>query len=292
MIPSWIPLTLLCAFSLATSDALAKRALARHDEYLFLWLRLLLASPFLLATLFFVPIPAPAPGFYRAMFMALPLEALASVLYIRALKLSPLSLTLPLLALTPAFLLAVPFLLLGERISVAGTGGVILIATGTYLLNLGTAKKGLLEPLRAIMREKGARCMLGVALLYSITSTLGKQAIAASSPLFFAAIYIPLLALLLTPLALRHMQGGIREIFSSGAMREALLPALFYALMVLTHMSAIALTRVAYMISVKRLSLLMGVIYGHVLFKEEGVRGRVAATILMLCGMALITLYP
>jgi drug/metabolite transporter (DMT)-like permease len=291
MIPPWIPLTLLCAFSLATSDALAKRVLARHDEYLILWLRLLLASPLLLATLFFIPIPAPAPGFYRATFMALPLEALASVLYIRALKLSPLSLTLPLLALTPLFLLAVPFLLLGERISSAGGAGVLLIACGTYLLNLGGAKRGVLEPLRATVGDRGARCMLGVALIYSVTSTLGKQAIAASSPLFFAAIYIPLLALVLTPLALRNMKGGIRGLCAGGAMREALLPALFYAMMVLTHMSAIAMTRVAYMISVKRLSLLIGVLYGRFLFREKGVGGRIAGTILMLCGVALITLY-
>jgi drug/metabolite transporter (DMT)-like permease len=292
MIAPWIPLSLLCAFSLATSDALAKRALTHHNEYLILWLRLLLASPFLLAMLPFIPIPTPAPGFYRATLMALPLEALASVLYIRALKLSPLSLTLPLLALTPLFLLVVPFLLLGERISRAGTAGVLLIVAGTYCLNLGTAKKGFLEPLRATIRDKGARCMLGVALIFSLSSTLGKQAVAASSPLFFAATYIPLLALLLTPLALRNMKGGIRGVFTSGAVKEALLPALFYGLMVLTHMSAIAMTRVAYMISLKRLSLLMGVIYGHFLFHEQGIAGRLTGTLLMLCGVALITLCP
>ena len=142
---NWLPLTLLCAFALATSDALAKRALERHNEYVIVWLRLALASPLLLATLLFIPIPRPAPEFYRAALLALPLEAVASVLYIRALKLSPLSLTLPFLALTPVFLLVVPFLLLGERISPAGAGGVLLIATGTYVLNLGTARKGFLS---------------------------------------------------------------------------------------------------------------------------------------------------
>jgi uncharacterized membrane protein len=61
--------------------------------------------------------------------------------------------------------------------------------------------------------------------------------------------------------------------------------------MVLSHMTAITMTRVAYMISVKRLSLLMGVVYGIVLFGEEGAGGRIAGTALMLCGVALITLY-
>lgn len=292
MIAPWFPLSLLCAFSLATSDALTKQALRRHDEYLILWLRLLLASPPLLATLFFIPLPTPGPGFYRATLLALPLEALASVLYIRALRLSPLSLTLPLLALTPLILLVLPALLLGERLSSTGGAGVLLIAAGTYLLNPGGAKRGLWEPLRATAGDRGARCMLGVALIYSLTSTLGKQAVAASSPLFFAAIYVPLLALLLTPLALRNARQAVRGMFAGGALKEALLPAFFYGLMVLTHMTAISMTRVAYMISVKRLSLLMGVLYGRFLFREEGVGGRIAATILMLCGVALITLSP
>jgi drug/metabolite transporter (DMT)-like permease len=289
---TWIPLALLCAFSLATSDALAKRALQRHNEYVVLWLRLLLASPILLATLFFIPIPKPAPEFYRAMFTALPLEAVASILYIRALKVSPLSLTLPLLALTPVFLLVVPFLLLGEHISAAGAGGVLLISAGTYFLNPGTAKKGLLEPFRAIMREQGARYMLGVALIYSVTTTLGKQAVTSSSPLLFAALYIPALTLVLTPVALRQGKSEIRGMPGNGVMKAVLLPALFYAVMVLTHMTAISMTNVAYVISIKRLSLLVGVLYGHLLFGEEGAVGRVTGTILMLCGVALITLFP
>lgn len=289
---SWLPITLLCAFALATSDALAKRALERHNEYVIVWLRLALAAPLLLATLLVIPIPRPAPEFYRASLLALPLEAVASLLYIRALKLSPLSLTLPFLALTPVFLLVVPFLLLGERISPAGAGGVLLIATGTYVLNLGTARKGLLEPFRAVLREKGALYMVGVALIYSVTSTLGKQAVAASSPVFFAALYFPALALVLTPVALRRGGQEVRGMLRSGVLKAALWPALFYAVMVIAHMTAISLTQVAYMISVKRLSLLMGVLYGYFLFGEAGAGGRAAGTVLMLCGVALITLNP
>lgn len=289
MNPTWLPLALLCAFSLATSDALAKRALQRHDEYLVLWLRFLLASPPLLALLLFIPLPRPAPGFYGATLLALPLEALASVLYIRALKLSPLGLTLPLLALTPLFLLVVPYLLLGERIGAAAGCGIVLIAAGAYLINLPGAAGGILAPLRGMARDPGARAMVGVALIYSITSTLGKRAIACSSPLFFAAVYVPALTLLLTPLALRRARKEPRPPISC-AVRALLLPALFYALMVLTHMAAISMTRVAYMISVKRLSLLMGVVYGRLLFGERGFGWRVAGTLIMLGGVALITL--
>lgn len=286
----WIPLTLLCAFSLASSDALAKRALERHNEYVVLWLRLLFASLFLLATLLFVPVPPVLPNFWRAFCLSLPLEAVAGVLYIRALKLSPLGITLPLLSLTPVFLLVVPGLLLGERIPVRGAAGVLLIAAGTYALNIGTVRNGLMEPFRALMREKGARCMLGVALIYSLTSTLGKQAVVSSSPLFFAALYYPAVTLVLTPVALRRGWCEIRGMTGNGLLKATLGPALLYAVMVLTHMTAIGMTRVAYMISVKRLSLLIGVLYGRLMFGEEGVGGRMVGAILMLAGVALITL--
>jgi len=290
MIDLWLPLTLFCAFSLATSDALTKKALANHNEYLIAWLRLALALPFLLAPLAFISVPAPGRDFYPAVLIALPLETAATLFYIRALKISPLSLTLPFLAFTPVFLLVIPFLLLGEKISLTGGIGILLIAAGSYTLNLGEARKGILAPFRAIRRERGAIYMIMVAFLYSITSTLSKKAIAASSPLFFAACYYPAVVLMLTPFAVSFGKGEWKGMVGNGVFRSALLPALFYGLMLISHMFAISMAEVAYMISVKRLSLLIGVFYGHLLFKEKGLRERPLGTILMLLGVVLITL--
>jgi drug/metabolite transporter (DMT)-like permease len=290
MIEIWLPLTLLCAFSLATSDALTKKALANHNEYLIAWLRLLLALPFLLAPLAFIPVPTLGKEFYSAVLIALPLETAATLFYIRALKVSPLSLTLPFLAFTPVFLLIIPFLLLGERITLTGGIGILLIAAGSYTLNLGEARKGILEPFRAIRRERGALYMIIVAFLYSITSTLGKKAIAASSPLFFSACYFPAVVVMLTPFAIYYGKQELKGILKNNALSSAFLPALFYAIMLISHMIAISMAQVAYMISVKRLSLLIGVFYGHLLFKEKGIRERPLGTALMLLGVVLITL--
>ena len=117
----WFPITLLCAFALATSDALTKKALAaRYNEYLVAWLRLLLMLPLLCILLLAVPMPQLDSRFPLTLLAALPLELAALVLYFKALKLSPLGVTVPFLALTPVFLLIIPYLLLGERISVAG----------------------------------------------------------------------------------------------------------------------------------------------------------------------------
>ena len=287
MIPLWLPLTVLSAFCLATSDAFTKKALPGHNEYLVSWLRILPALPFFLITLYFVSIPPLHPDFYRCILISLPLEACTIVLYTKALKLSPLNLTLPLLSLTPLLLLVVPFLLLGERISPGGGAGILLIAAGGYLLNGKRGQGGLLAPFRAIFAERGSLCMLCVAAIYSITATLGKRAIAASSPIFFAACYIPLLVLVISPVALYMGKGELRQMARNGTIRAAALPALFYVIQAVTHVYAINLTNVAYMIAVKRLSLLFGVLYGRCLFQE---RGGVVPTLIMLAGVFLIVL--
>ena len=285
----WFPITLFCAFSLATSDALTKKALAaRHNEYLIAWLRLLLMLPPLLILLLALPVPPLGPEFIRTILIALPLELLALILYFKALKLSPLGLTVPFLALTPVFLLVIPYLLLGERISMTGGTGIILIAVGSYALNMHSRNDGYLDPFRAILRERGSLCMIGVAVLYSFTATLCKKAISCSSPLFFAGLYPILLFFCLTPVALWKGRHELPLLHDTGILRATLLPALFSLGETISGLIALSLTNVAYMIAVKRLSLLMGVLYGCFLFREEGLRERLTGGGLMVAGVALI----
>lgn len=285
----WFGLTLLCAFSLATSDALVKRVLHQgHDEYLVAWLRLLWTLPVVLLLYLNLPEPVPAPEFYRAALLALPLELAALVLYVKALKLSPLSLTVPFLSLTPVVLLVVPTLLLGERLTPVGGLGIVLIAVGGYSLHLHSLRDGFWAPLKNILHEPGSLCMIGVALIYSFTSTLGKQAISAASPILFAAFYFPLLALLMTPLVLWRAKGAFGGLHLRGTVTATFAPGMWYAVMLVSHMFAISMVNVAYMISVKRLSLLIGVLYGHLMFGEQGLAERLLGTLLMVSGVALI----
>lgn len=287
----WLLFALISAFTLATSDALTKRALSLHNEYLIAWLRLLFSLPFLFLSLLFIPVPSINSKFYIAFVAALPLEIVAIILYIKALKISPLSLTLPFLSLTPVFLIIVPYVLLNEKVSAVGALGVLFIAIGSYTLNLKEFKKGIFEPFIAIKRERGSVFMIIVAFIYSLTSSLGKIAIEHSSPIFFGVTYITLLVIVLTPIALYKGRDELRFIFKNGALRASILPGFLQAIMIISHMIAMSMTKVAYMISVKRLSLLIGVFYGYMLFKESGIKERVFGTVLMLTGFVLIVLF-
>lgn len=65
---------------------------------------------------------------------------------------------------------------------------------------------------------------------------------------------------------------------------------LFIGFMVVTHFYAIAQIEVAYMISVKRTSLLFGIAYGALLFNEKRLVQHLAAGVLMVAGVFIIAI--
>jgi drug/metabolite transporter (DMT)-like permease len=284
----WIIYALLTAVFLATSDALTKRLLASRDEYFVAWARLLFAVPIFVMSLLLIEIPRLNRDFWLATLIALPFEIVAMILYTKALKASPISLTMPFLALTPLFLILVSYFILGEKVSVSGGVGILLIASGSYTLNIHKAKHSILEPVKAVFREKGSVMMIIVALIYSITSSLGKMAITNSSPVFFGSFYFILMTILFTPIAVGKNRGNIR--FSGKDLLPLAAIGVTYSLMIIFHMLAMNLAKVAYMISVKRMSLLFSILYGHLLFREEKIAERAVGGVLMFIGFVLIAL--
>jgi drug/metabolite transporter (DMT)-like permease len=285
---TWVLLALISAFTLATSDALTKKALTRSNEYLVAWFRILFSIPLLLFIWFFIPMPKLDIEFYKAFAFALPLEIIAIIFYIKALRISPLSLTLPFLSLTPVFLIVVSYLILGEKVSFRGSIGIIFITVGSYTLNLHEMRKGIFEPFGTITKEKGSVLMITVALIYSVTSSLGKIAIEHSSPLFFGITYFIAVTIVFAPIALWLGKGELKSFISGKQFKCLLLPGLFYSVMIASHMIAMSLAKVAYMISVKRTSLIMGVIYGYFLFREKNIRERLIGAVLMFIGFVMI----
>lgn len=286
----WIILALIAALCGGTSDAFTKKALQHHDEYTIAWIRQLLVVLLLSPILFFIPIPSLSGNFYKACLFALPLEVIAYICYMKAIKVSPLSLTVPFLSLTPVCLIIIPYVMLGEQVSLWGGIGILLIALGSYALNLKEVTKGFLEPLKAIGREAGSLLMIAVAILYGFTNTFGKQAINESSALFFAATYNLAFFVVLSPVLFLMGKIYSRGRISKEALRISLLPGLFAAITVIFYTAAMSLTNVAYTNTVCRLSLLVGVIYGHYLFKETGFRERLVGATLMLVGFTIIVL--
>jgi drug/metabolite transporter (DMT)-like permease len=153
---TWFLLSLAAALGVATADALTKRYFSDLTPYRMGVVRILAIAPWMILTLFFLPSVAPDQTFWLAIAAALPLEVLAFFLYMRALKLSPLSLSLPFLAFTPVFMILTGRFILDETITAGGALGIGLIVAGAYVLNLSKMKTGLLGPLRAVIHEPGS----------------------------------------------------------------------------------------------------------------------------------------
>lgn len=286
----WFGLALICALSIASADAVTKRCLGDYRAIEIVLLRFSASGLLLVPLLFITGIPTLTIDFLLIIAVMLPCEILAMMLYMKAIRDHPLALTLPYLSLTPVIITVAAFLFLGERVTGFGLTGILLVVAGGYLLNLDsiteTRGKDLLAPITAALTQRGSQLMLVVAGLYSITAVLGKAAISETPPLFFAAFYSLLLGLGTLVLALIWQPASL-----SGSLRRpfiGFIVAGLMALMVVSHFLALEDTATAYMITVKRTSLLIGMLYGAWLFHERHLPQHLIAGCLMVTGVFCI----
>lgn len=288
----WLALSLICALALATSDAASKHWLraagAREMVVVRLGLSGLLLTPWVL-TFDLPPLPPPFWGWIAVL---MPLELTAMLLYMRAIRDYPLALTLPYLAFTPVLVVLTGWLVLDETVSGRGLLGIVLVVIGSWLLNFEHAERltlrTLFAPLRAIVVNPGSRLMLGTAVIYAFTSVGGKAAMHWMPPLQFGAFYFAVLG------AITLIVFGLSHPPSLRIHRHGVLPLLavagFMAVMVVTHFLALSQVEAAYMIAVKRSSLLFGILYGAMLFGERHLARHLLAGGLMVGGVAAISL--
>jgi len=282
----WYIISILSGFFFATADAFSKKEARRTPAIVLAWVREFYALPFLLPLLLFIEIPELKSGFWGAMALCVAIDLVTTFLYMRAIQIAPLSLTVPYLGLSPIFLLIIPAIVLGEHLSPMGIFGVVLVSIGTYTLQLDRAKYGLFEPWLAIFKNRGSLYMSIVAVLYAVTATYGKVAIIKSSPLFMTIVYFSLLAAGFTIILLISQRDKLKALFQFPLQKLSIGSAM--ALMAITHFTAIGMIQVAYMISIKRLSLLFAILFGWIIFKEGKIKERLLGGIIIITGAACI----
>lgn len=129
------------------------------------------------------------PGYGWPAASSVALNALANLLFVRAVQRSPLSLTVPLLSLTPVFTALMGLLILGEVPTLRQACGILLVVFGAFSLHAdGVGRGQLRRTWQAFTNEHGSVLMTGVALLWSITAPLDKLATARSSVALHALV--------------------------------------------------------------------------------------------------------
>lgn len=285
----WLGLSLLAALAVATTDALIKKGLADYRPGELVMVHLAGPAVVLSPILIVEPLPPLPAEFWLLIAVLVPLELAALALYMMAIRDHPLAATLPYLAFTPVVITLTGWLILGETVSAAGLAGIVLVVAGALVLNVQgapTPAAALAATASAMLRARGARLMLTVAVIYSLTSVLAKAAMGYVDPSRFAAFYTLVLAAA-AALTLSIGGGGrITALWRRPLWTLAI--GLAAGIETLAHMAAVARIDVAYMIAVKRSSLLFGIAYGALLFGERDVVRHLLGGAVMVAGVAVI----
>ena len=284
----WFIFSFFTAFFESLKDVFSKKSLKNIDEYVVSWSLRFFALPFLVPLLFFIEIPSLGNKFWLALLIGGSLNVITTILYMKAIKHSDLSITVPMVTFTPLFLLLTSPLIVGEFPSFFGLIGVLLIVAGSYTLNIKQRHEGYLAPFKALLKEKGPKLMLLVAFIWSITSNIDKIGVQNSSAIFWVIATDIFIALIMFPIMIYKSRTNMHHIRTS---YKVLLPiGLFSAIASIFQVIAISLTLVAYVISIKRTSAIMSVLFGHLIFKEEGVKERLLGAVIMVIGVLFIVL--
>ncbi|MEG4322983.1 MULTISPECIES: EamA family transporter [unclassified Microcoleus] len=289
---TWLIFGILTAFFEAVKDVFCKQNLKKNDEYVVAWSLAFFSALFLVPFLFFIKIPQLNPQlnpqFWIALSIGGSINAVTAILYIKAIKLSDLSLTVPLVALTPLFMLLTSPLIVGEYPNFFDCIGICFIVTGSYLLNIKEKSQGYLAPFKALLHQPGPKLMLIVAFLWSITSNFDKIGVQNSSPIFWLFSLFTAMSVLLLPVLLHKTPNPSRKIMQQIPLLATM--GFVNALGVVFQMQALTMTLVVQVIAVKRTSVLMGVLFGHFIFKEKDIQQRLLGAAIMIMGVFFITL--
>lgn len=298
----WLALASGTALCEALKDATGKQALQSLDEYSVL-LGLTSTGALLMGILMLVTggVPTLGPDFGRALLIGGSLNILAFTLYTRAIKIADLSLTVPLVTLTPLFLLVTSPIIVDEWPTGLDAIGVLLLIVGSYMLNLKPSEGLTLAPLKALMINPGSRMMLGVAFLWSITSNFDKVGTLNSSSLFWGMSLFGTIAVGMVPFVVqRARQKGMGPVIGSwrtdqsvylrSQARFVILAGVFQSIGISLQFVALTLAPVAQVVAVKRMSALISVGFGYILFGEQGLRERLLGAAIMVSGVAIMAI--
>lgn len=278
----------LTAFFESVKDVFSKKSLKDFDEYVIAWALHFFVLVFVAPLLLVVEIPEIGSRFWEALIITAILDALVAIIYMKAIKASDLSITIPMITFTPLFLLITAPLIVGEFPSTIGTVGISLIVFGAYFMKITEMHNGLIAPFHALLKERGPKLMLVAAFIWSITSSYDKVGVLNSSPIFWIVAINGFISLLLFPIAFFKSK---EQLLAVPRKLRVLAPIGFLgALALVFQMTALKLTLVAYVISIKRAGVIFGVLFGHFIFKERGVKERLLGAIIMVLGVVLIAL--
>jgi drug/metabolite transporter (DMT)-like permease len=283
----WLILAFLTAFSNSAQDIISKRLSTRVSPYVTAWSASFFSLPFFIFLFIWERPAVPGPDFGPALLVTGILLAIATVFFFKAIEAADLSLSIPILSFTPMLLLLTSPMILGEFPRPLGIVGMVLIVFGCYALFYHPEQENILAPFKRLMKARGSRYMLLVAILYSIGGNIDKIGVRNSSPLLWSVSLNAFVSLLLGMMMLIKVKDAGKQVRMNWPWLVAM--GFFLALMMMFQMNALKLTIVPYVIAIKRTSVILTSLWGVWFLKERGGRERILAVALMVAGVFIIS---
>lgn len=291
----WIVFALAAAFGSAGTSFALKRAVEHAGAVVSTVTFRIVAGLLLLAVVMATGgWPHMPPAYWRAAALVLVPEVLGMLCLTLALREGDLSHVQPLLGLIPPLVMLGGWLFLDEVPTARAAAGVVLVTAGVYCVGLRPGAS-LLEPLRALARERASWYAVGAAVAWSITTLIHKFGIAAVGP-FPWGVTLAVGSGLLLGAALPVMKGRMGGV----ALPERWLPwagyvaaaAAAFALQQAGLYTAMRLTLAGYVIAISSTGLLIATGLGILLLNERGAAAhRLTGALLVSCGAVLIALF-
>ncbi|MEZ4371909.1 MAG: EamA family transporter [Polyangiaceae bacterium] len=224
-------------------------------------------------------------GYLRPGLTCLAANVAANLMFFHAVKLSPISRTVPLLALTPVFAALIGYLMLDEHPSLRQWLGIGVIVLGAWTLNAGQGLKGLVL---GVLRERGSAYMALVAGAWAISATNDKLALPHANVAFHASVQTG--GVMLVALCWLIISGRRHELTEARKHWPAVLAGVVVSVAALgLQLIAIQTLLVSLMEAIKRaLGVVGSVISGRLLFKEAVNRSMLIACVLLSLGVFLL----
>jgi drug/metabolite transporter (DMT)-like permease len=232
--------------------------------------------------------PMPYAGYAAA---SIGLNVAANLLFLHAVRVSPISVMIPLLSFVPVFTVAAANPLLGEMPSARQLVGIAIVVLGALALgggDDGETRRGPLAMLRAIIREPGSLPMLGTALFWAMTMVVDKLAIG-HAPISAHAVVLNagMAVCLLLWLAARREIAKLGQVRSAWGVLGAAILAGSTGLG--AQLMAVKLLHAGVVETIKRaIGIVAAVVVGRLAFDEALSRAKIVSIVLMIVGTALI----
>ena len=299
---NWFLLAFISAVFSAASAVSEKKALFSLDAFNFSFLisiiTLLFSIPFFInvnyENIFSVSM--------QLLFLKTILNAAAFLFVMLSIKNLEISEALPLLALTPGLVAISGVFIINDTLTILEWFGIFLMLAGTYVLEAhpntsqreGQFKllRNFFQPFTVFFKFSKYSYVILALILFTATSLLDRLLLRDYNlpPYTFMAFQQLFYAFIFTVVILvknRSIFLPVKEV-TKKTFYLIIVISVFTVIYRYTQIEATKLAPVALVLSVKRLSVLMAIIFGGKLFKEDNLLRRIIAALIILTGTAIL----